>query len=95
MDVDPETKALRVTFDMPMEGGMSWTGGGPHFPSGPDGKKASWSKDAKTCTLPVVLESGHDYELGLNSLSHINFQSKWGVPLAPVVYRFGTRGAKK
>jgi beta-lactamase regulating signal transducer with metallopeptidase domain len=96
MDVDPENQALRVTFDMPMEGGMSWTGGGPHYPgSSPDGKKASWSKDAKTCTLPVVLESGHDYQLGLNSLSHINFQSKWGVPLAPVVYKFRTRAAKK
>jgi hypothetical protein len=92
-DVDPETSVLRVTFDMPMGEGMSWTGGGPSFPnSSPDGKKGTWSTDGKTCLLPVLLESGHDYEIGLNSLHHINFQSKWGVPLEPVVYRFRTRG---
>jgi hypothetical protein len=33
----------------------------------------------------------HRYRLGLNSLKHINFQSKWGVPLAPIVYEFRTR----
>ena len=37
---------------------------------------------------------GRDYEIGINSPSHINFQSQWGVPLAPVVYRFRT-GEKK
>lgn len=95
LDVDPATSALRVTFDMPMGGGMSWTGGGPDFPNLADGKKAAWSKDERTCTLPVALEPDHDYELGLNSASHINFQSKWGVPLEPVVYKFHTRGDKE
>jgi hypothetical protein len=55
------------------------------------GKKPSWSKDGKTCSLPVALEPGKDYKLGLNSLSHINFQSESGVPLAPVIYTFKTR----
>jgi beta-lactamase regulating signal transducer with metallopeptidase domain len=94
-DVDPQTKVLRVTFDMPMEDGMSWTGGGASFPKDrPDGKMPSWSKDGRTCTLPALLEAGHEYELGLNSLSHNNFQSKWGIPLEPVVYKFRTRDAK-
>ncbi|HEX4145705.1 MAG TPA: M56 family metallopeptidase [Pirellulales bacterium] len=94
-DVDPATKSLKVTFDMPMGGGMSWTGSGPNFPKeSPDGKKPGWSKDGKTCTLPVLLEAGHEYELGLNSLNHINFQSKWGVPLEPVGYKFHTTAAK-
>jgi beta-lactamase regulating signal transducer with metallopeptidase domain len=93
--VDPSLKEISVTFDRDMDtGGMSWTGGGPTFPKIPDGDKARWSADGKTCTLPVSLEPDHDYRLGLNSPSHINFQSEWGVPLAPVVYQFRT-GARE
>lgn len=96
LDVDAESAMLRVTFDMPMGDGMSWTGGGLGFPKdSPDGKKPSWSKDGRTCTLPVLLDPGHGYELGLNSLKHINFQSKWGIPLEPIVYKFRTRDAKE
>jgi hypothetical protein len=81
---------LKVTFDVPMGGGMSWTGGGEQFPKLPEGKQASWSADELTCTLPVKLEPGHDYQLGLNSPRFKNFQSKAGVPLEPVVYKFHT-----
>lgn len=94
MSVDPKTSELKVTFNMPMNSGMSWTGGGPAFPKLAEGKKPAWSADGLTCTLPVVLEPGHDYQLGLNSPSHKNFQSKAGVPLEPVIYRFRTSGAK-
>jgi len=45
--------------------------------------------------LPVTLEPGHEYRLGFNSPSHINFQTEWGVPLEPVVYKFSTRRAEK
>jgi hypothetical protein len=93
-DVDPKTSELRVTFNTPMGTGMSWTGGGPSFPKIPEGKKPSWSKDGLTCTLPVALKPGHAYQLGLNSPSHKNFQSKSGVPLKPVVYKFRTGEAK-
>jgi hypothetical protein len=91
-DVDPATKALRATFSVPMGEGISWTGGGPLFPKI---GKASWSADRLTCTLEVTLEPGHDYQLGLNSLGHINFQSEWGVPLTPMVYKFRTSSAGK
>lgn len=90
-DVDPEVNALRVTFNMPMGDGMSWTGGGEKYPKPRPGSRARWSADGLTCILPVTLEPGHDYELGLNSANHINFQSRWGVPLEPVVYKFRTR----
>jgi beta-lactamase regulating signal transducer with metallopeptidase domain len=93
-DVDPATKTLSVTFNMPMGDGMSWTGSGPKFPTIPGGQKPRWSRDGRTCTLPVALEPDHEYGLGLNSLSHINFQSKWGVPLEPIVYQFRTRAAE-
>lgn len=89
-DVDPATTELRVTFDVPMGEGMSWTGGGERFPKLADGKTAQWSADGLTCTLSVVLQPDHDYELGINSVRHNNFQSKWGVPLEAVAYKFHT-----
>lgn len=90
-DIDPSVSEIRVTFDMPMGPGFSWTGGGPRFPEIPNGKKPTWSEDGKTCVLPVQLKPNWDYVLGLNSVSFNNFQSKWGVPLEPVVYRISTK----
>ena len=94
-DVDPSTKALRVKFNVPMGDGMSWTGGGENFPEIPADKQPKWSKDGLTCTLPVSLRPDHTYRLGLNSSSHINFESKWGVPLPPVEYTFRTARSGK
>jgi beta-lactamase regulating signal transducer with metallopeptidase domain len=92
-NVDPAINTLRVTFNLPMDtGGFSWTGGGPTFPAIPQGAKARWSRDGRTALLPVKLEPGKRYELGLNSVSHKNFASRWGVPLAPVRYEFKTSG---
>ena len=59
-DVAISTTELRVTFNMPMGEGMSWTGGGDLFPKLPEDKKPKWSKDGKTCTLPVSLEPNHE-----------------------------------
>ncbi|HVY69264.1 MAG TPA: Ig-like domain-containing protein [Verrucomicrobiae bacterium] len=91
-DVDPGTKELRVTFNMPMAGGFSWTGSGPLFPQIPEGKRPFWIDDGKTCVLPVDLKPGSEYRTGLNSVSHKNFRSAAGVPLEPVVYQFHTQG---
>jgi bla regulator protein BlaR1 len=90
-DVDPNLTEIRVTFNVPMGGGCSWTGGGPDFPKGREGKQVYWTEDQKTCVLPVQLEPGKTYRLGLNSPSHKNFQSAGGVPLDPVGYTFRTR----
>ena len=90
--VDPGLKELRITFNVPMAGGFSWTGGGPHFPKIPEGKRPYWTEDRKTCVLPVELKPAWDYRLGLNSPSHKNFQSAGGVSLDPVVYKFTTGG---
>jgi beta-lactamase regulating signal transducer with metallopeptidase domain len=92
-DVDPGVKVIRVTFDVAMDtSSYSWTGGGPTFPKIPDGQKPRWSRDGKSCILPVQLQPGTKYKLGLNSVSHKNFASKWGVPLEPVRYEFQTSG---
>jgi hypothetical protein len=91
-DVDPSIAEIRVVFDLPMGGGFSWTGSGPTFPEVPSGKKPFWTDGGKVCVLPVQLKPNWNYSLGLNSVSHKNFQSKWGVPLEPVPYGFSTRG---
>jgi beta-lactamase regulating signal transducer with metallopeptidase domain len=90
-DVDPSLTEIRVTFNVPMGEGCSWTGGGPEFPKIPEGKKVSWTDDHMTCVLPVELQPGKDYRLGLNSPSYKNFQSTGGVPLDPVSYSFRTK----
>jgi len=90
-DVDPAITELRVTFDVPMGGGFSWTGGGPEFPKGREGQRPHWTEDGRICVFPVTLEPGKSYRLGLNSPSHKNFSSRGGVPLDPVVYTFSTK----
>jgi len=89
-DVDAGLTQVQVTFDVPMGGGFSWTGGGPTFPNGPQGKRPYWSEDHLTCVLPVALAPGTTYNIGLNSPWHKNFQSAAGVPLEPVNYTFTT-----
>jgi len=91
-DVSPGLKELRVTFNVPMGGGFSWCSDGPQFPKGQEGKRPFWTDGGKTCVLPVKLEPGVQYELGLNSKSYKNFQSAGGVPLEPVQYTFKTSG---
>ncbi len=90
IDVDRNLKELRVTFDLPMWKGYSWTGGGDNYPAS-DGKTPYWVDD-RTCVLPVTLEPGHQYSLGINSIVAVNFQSADGrVPASPVEYSFRTK----
>lgn len=91
LSVDSSIQSISVTFDIKMSDGMSWTKAGTKFPKSNPGTTASWSEDGKTCTLPVTLEPGHQYQLGLNNLQHNNFQSEWGVPLDSVSYSFKTK----
>lgn len=90
-DVDAGATELKVTFDLPMGGGMSFTGDVPAASGG----KPVWSKDRRTITLPIKLEPGQAYQFGLNSPRHVNFQSAAGVPLEPVVFEFSTAAEKK
>jgi beta-lactamase regulating signal transducer with metallopeptidase domain len=92
-NVDPALKEITVTFDRDMDEGMSWTGSGPAFPKSPDGAKAHW-RDKRTCVLPVTLQTGHDYRVGINSPSFQNFRSAAGIPAAPTAIVFRTSGTK-
>jgi len=78
--------SISVTFDRPMGGGASWTKAGGQYPETTG--RFEWSEDKQTCTLPVVLETGERYSIGLNSVHHINFQSEQGIPSDPVVWEF-------
>jgi RNA polymerase sigma-70 factor (ECF subfamily) len=89
-DVSPNLTELRVTFNVPMSEGCSWTGGGPQYPVIPEGKKPSWTQDGKTCVLPVALKPETSYRLGLNSQNFKGFKTAGGIPLDPVIYTFRT-----
>ena len=94
-DVDPAITEITVTFNCDMNtGGMSWTGGGPEFPTVPEGKKPYW-KDKRTCVLPVKLETAHLYRVGINAPSFRNFQSAQGAPVNPTAIYFTTKGASE
>jgi beta-lactamase regulating signal transducer with metallopeptidase domain len=91
-DVDPATTEITVTFDHDMGGGMSWTGGGSEYPNSPAGQQAHW-RDKRTCVLPVKLEAGHYYRVGINSQSYRNFATDQGAAAVPSAIYFTTRGA--
>lgn len=91
-DIDPGLKEITVTFDQDMRSGFSWTGGGPDYPSIPEGQKPEW-RDKRTCVLPVKLEAGHYYRVGINSTSYRAFRSEAGVSAVPSAIYFTTQGA--
>jgi hypothetical protein len=90
-DVDPNLKAIVVTFDRPMRD-KSWavvTFVRDQFPkiSGPVGYDAA----RQVFTAPVQLQPGKEYLFGLNAEKFLGFCSEGGIPLAPVVVRFKTK----
>lgn len=89
-DVDPTLNEITVTFDQDMEAGFSWTGGGPEYPASPEGAKPEW-RGKRTCVLPVSLQPGHHYVLGINSVSYRNFRSVAGQSVAPSTLSFTTK----
>ncbi len=91
-DVDPGRGTLDVSFDVAMGGGFSWVTLDESFPE--MAGKPAWDAQGRHCGMPVKLEPGKDYRLGLNSGNHINFQSQWGMPLSPIVWEFSTKAAE-
>lgn len=91
-DVPADLTEISVTFDRPMQKGMSWTGGPPHFPPIDRNRQPRWI-DETTCVIPVKLQPGTYYRIGVNSQSHKNFKSQSGTPTPPIVLCFVTTGA--
>lgn len=94
MPVDPETKAIRITFDQEMSaGGRSICGGGATFPE--FAGKPYWA-DAWTMVVPVKLEAEHSYSLSINCPAAQNFRSKAGeaAEIYPISFRTGKVGER-
>ncbi|NLX24113.1 MAG: tetratricopeptide repeat protein [Phycisphaerae bacterium] len=92
-DVPATLKKITVTFDRPMmDTSWSWTQRSEEsFPkiSG----DPSYDSLRKTCTLPVQLEPGKVYWVGINSPQHTFFHTPEKVPAKPYVILFATRSA--
>ncbi|MBN1341132.1 MAG: Ig-like domain-containing protein [Phycisphaerae bacterium] len=91
-DVSPDLEKITVTFSRPMmDKSWSWTGGRKQFPKTTG--SPSYDDQKVTCTLPVSLEPGRVYQVGINSPSHRNFKTLDRVPARPYVILFATKGA--
>ncbi|MHC5076967.1 MAG: right-handed parallel beta-helix repeat-containing protein, partial [Planctomycetota bacterium] len=78
-DVSTNLQKITVTFDQPMmDRSWSWTGGGDTYPETPG--QIRYDQDKTTCSLPVRLEPGKVYWVGINSPSYKNFKNPARVP---------------
>jgi len=91
-DVPVSLKSISVTFDQEMmEKSWSWVQISKETYPRMTGQP-SYDKARKTCTLPVRLEPGKVYWLGVNSEEHQFFQTAAETPARPYVILFATRG---
>ena len=92
-DVEPGPSTITVVFDRPMkDGSWSMVGGGPNFPE--ISERPAYDSTGKVWTVSVTLKPNWNYTFMLNSGTFRNFQSRDGVPLAPVVVSFRTGSGK-
>jgi hypothetical protein len=90
-DVDPNLTEIKVTFDKEMhDGSWSWTQNSQESFPEPAGD-IHYEKDMRTCVMPVKLEPGKSYWIGLNSPKFKNFRDKDGNPSVPYVLKFRTK----
>lgn len=78
-----------ITFDQPMDGGMSLTtrGGPDKFPKMDNPR---WSADRKTLTATMQLAPNREYVVGVNCPPYTNFKNDNGVSADAVVWTFTT-----
>jgi hypothetical protein len=91
-DVAASVTRITVTFDRKMaDGSWSWTGGGDTYPQTTG--RPSYDAPRRACSLPVKLEPGKVYCLGINSPSFRNFRAEDGASARPYMIVFATRSA--
>jgi hypothetical protein len=81
LNVDPTLTEISVTFDQPMaDGSWSWMllQACGLYPGQRGGPTPHYDAERKTCTLPVKLEAGKVYAVGINSFRHNGFRSATG-----------------
>ncbi|HUV40717.1 MAG TPA: M56 family metallopeptidase, partial [Sedimentisphaerales bacterium] len=89
-DVSPDLTEITVTFDKPMMNlSWSWVGGGETFPE--MAGQPRYNRTKTTCTLPVKLQAGKFYWVGINSPKFKNFQTDEHIPAVPYVMLFATK----
>ena len=91
-DVTPSLDTITVTFDQKMkDNSWSWTGTGEKYPKTTG--QPSYDPNRTTCSLPVKLEPGKVYWVGINSRIYQNFKSaEYGAPAKRYVILFATMG---
>lgn len=89
-DVTPSLEKITVTFDQVMkDNSWSWTGGGETYPKTTG--QPSYDPNRTTCSLPVKLEPGKVYWVGINGPNYWNFKSaEHGAPAKRYVILFAT-----
>ena len=89
-DVSSDLHEITVTFDQPMMNlSWSWVGGGDTFPEKTG--EPRYDKSKTTCSLPVKLEPGKFYWVGINSPQYRYFQTDMGIAAQPYVILFATK----
>jgi hypothetical protein len=88
VDVDPNLREIRITFDQPMGKGMSVVGGGESFPELMG--QPRW-ESPRTIVVRVRLQPNHDYWLSVNSDRFQNFTNRNGevAEVYPIQFRTG------
>jgi RNA polymerase sigma-70 factor (ECF subfamily) len=93
-NVDPDLREIRVTFSKKMtDKSWSWTEGNVYSVPKLNGT-VHYERDKRTCVMPVKLEPGKTYVLGINSERHRNFKDSQGRPALPYLVVFHTKAAK-
>ncbi|HEW79189.1 MAG TPA: DUF3887 domain-containing protein [Phycisphaerales bacterium] len=90
-NVSASLKRIKVTFDQPMmDESWSWVGGDDTYPKTTG--QPRYDRRGTTCSLPVNLQPGKVYWVGINSARYKNFQTTEGVSAVPYVILFATKG---
>jgi RNA polymerase sigma factor (sigma-70 family) len=93
VDVDPGLREIRVTFSKEMnDRSWSWTEGTTYAVPKTDGE-IHFATDQRTCVMPVKLEPGKTYALGINSERFHGFRDQRGQPALPYLVVFRTKSA--
>jgi hypothetical protein len=90
-EVDSSTSELVVHFDRPMVIGRR---GLINLPVGErkDGSKnVIWSEDGKSLRVPIKLEPGKTYDIGIGTIWNESYESQDGYPLDPVRIKFSVQ----
>ena len=93
-DVDPDIKEIRVTFSKKMtDKSWSWPTGNKYAAQKLEGGTIHFERDGRTCVMPVKLEAGKTYVVGINSEHFHGFKDAQGQAALPYLLVFRTKGA--